>query len=468
MDDSLFSDQPAPKADDSLFSEEPAPKETGKLMSAFKGAANNIPLMPQAIAGGTSLVTGGDRPYSENLEQWNKEAGEAKKANPISYGTGAVLGAAAPLAIPGVGEAMEAAPVTSNALYGAANAISNKDLTKDLPGTLKEAGTGAVIGGAVGKAGEMIGNGLGALKSKLTPAAEHMEANISTGFLNLNSRGLKRLSEGLENPEKVANHVNQELNRLFPGFGDLTDTPGSKYQKLLDAHDEASSMIGQVIDATTAKGGALPEVDEAIGNLQNAASKYKAKTSPKNVDIFTTLNDARTDLEELKQSGQLTFENIYEVKKGIGESFNNVKYDNPGVDKAYGIVSDAIDKILDRVHAPDSAMKQQFDHAKDIFSFTSDLLPAMKGGVSRSATGVGGGLTNAGLATAGVIGHPLAWPALAVKNMGKYLAPDLGSNIAHKSLNAIKNAPNVVPSNLGQGLTQEVIDYINSKRGAKK
>src|SRR5579863_8620638 len=79
----------------------PKPSE---LESGLRGAANNFPMAPQAI----SAVEPGD--YSKNLTDWNAKAAEAKAANPVSYGIGATAGTLAPLAIPGVGEAMEAAP----------------------------------------------------------------------------------------------------------------------------------------------------------------------------------------------------------------------------------------------------------------------------------------------------------------------------------------------------------------------
>src|ERR1700686_2519167 len=107
MDDSLFVDAPHPDNNSDMFVNAPLPPS--QLESFGRGAANNVPLAPQAI----SALSPGD--YSPNLAQWNQKAAAAKATNPVSYGAGAVTGAIAPLAIPVVGEAMEAAPMATNA-----------------------------------------------------------------------------------------------------------------------------------------------------------------------------------------------------------------------------------------------------------------------------------------------------------------------------------------------------------------
>lgn len=339
-----------------------------------------------------------------------------------------------------------------------------------------EVGKAAEVGGEAAKVSEAIPKAPGYLKK----LGNRLESNVTAGALDLNSRGINRIVEGLDNPETAMNHINKKLNELFPNFIDLTDTAGSKYDKLLSAHNQASDVIGQVIDAITGKEGGMPEVDSAIDKLTQASAKFNGKTSTKNLEAFNELNDAKSTLQGLKDSGQLNFKNLYEVKKGIGEAFDNPRYDNPGVDKAYGIVSDAIDGILDRTTSPNPAQKEMFNHAKDIFSFTSDLLPAMKRGVTREIAGVGGGITNAGLATAGVMGHPAAWPALAGKTAAKVMAPDFGKNLVYKGMNALKSAPNVIPTaggmskaalaaflarqNQKKSLPDDISSYVNSRR----
>src|ERR1035438_4738899 len=90
-----------------------------KLESFGRGVENNFPLANQAIAAGSAAL--GDKDYSQNLAEQNQAISASKAANPISYGAGAVTGAVAPAFIPGVGEAMAAAPMASGAALGAAN-----------------------------------------------------------------------------------------------------------------------------------------------------------------------------------------------------------------------------------------------------------------------------------------------------------------------------------------------------------
>jgi hypothetical protein len=116
--------------------------QMGKAESFGRAAANNFPLAPQAIAG----LSSGD--YSKNMADWNQKAKEAKSTNPITYGAGAVTGAMAPLAIPGVGEAMAANPIAANAALGAASAMSNTDVLQHPEEAAKDVVKGGLIGGA--------------------------------------------------------------------------------------------------------------------------------------------------------------------------------------------------------------------------------------------------------------------------------------------------------------------------------
>ncbi len=339
------------------------------------------------------------------------------------------------------------------------------DLSKNPSEIAKNLGEGAVLGGTFGA----IGKGIGAAKSAFAPAAERMEANATAGALDLNSHAIRRLSPGSTSPEQVLTKINDKVQKLFPDLVGATDTAGSKLGKLIEAHDSASDLIGQVIDTTSQKtGGVLPEVDDAIQNLTKEANKIPGLTSARNLDAQAELKDAATTLGELQKSGQLTFKNLYEVKKGIGAAYHNPNLENAGIDKAYGILSDAIDKILDRTTIDNPTYKDGFDHAKDVFKFTSDLIPALKPGVAREAAGVGGGLLSAGLGTAAVMGHPAAIPAYAAKQAGKFLAPDLAQNLTYKGMNALKNSPNLLPKRTGQAVNQEMIDYLESKFGKKQ
>lgn len=443
-----------PKTD---WKSDPVIEEPSKLESFGRGVGNNVPFAPQVIAAGESATGMGDEGgYSKNLADWNAKALAAKTANPKTYGAGAVTGTIAPLLIPGVGEALEAAPVVGNAALGAANALSNEDLTKDLSGNLKKAAIGAGVGGTLGKAGEVVGNAVSALK----PAGARLEANATSNALNLGTFGVKRLAKGLENPEQVMLRVNKEVNELLPGFIELSDTAGSKFQKLTVLHDSAGKTIGSVVDSASEKmGGKLPEADEAIKELEEAASKYNKLTSARNADAKAELTDTVTRMKELQQNGQLNFKALQDIKSDIGDAYHNPNLDNPGIDKSYHVLTDKMDKILDRVEMPE--MKKQFILAKKAYKLTSDLLPAMKRGVAREVASTGGGLTNAALGAGAIFGHPLtAGAGYAAKTAAKLAAPDFAANAVYKGINALKNVPNPIPPYTGQAANQILNNYL--------
>lgn len=443
------------------WQDDPIVESPSKTESFVRGAANNFPLMPQAIAKGEAMTGLGDEGgYSKNMEDWNAKAAAAKTANPKTYGAGAVAGTLAPLAIPGVGTAMKAAPIAANAALGAANAVSNMDLSKSGTENIEEAGKGALVGGVFGKAGEVVGKGVGAIGRALKPAAERIESNATAGAIDLNSHAIRRLSPGNQNPETVMKTINEKVRRLFPDLVGYTDTAGSKLNKILVAHEQASDQIGKVVDDMTTKtGGALPEIDDAIVKLRQAASKYNGLTSAENLESKAQLNDNAATLEALQKEGKLDFRNLYEVKKGIGELFQKPNSVTSGTKQSFSIVSDTIDKILDRANIDNPAYKEAFKHMKEVFKFTSDLIPSMKPGVAREVAGVGGGILSAGLGTAAAMGHLMAVPAYVAKTATKLAAPDLGQNVAYKIVNAAKNSQGV-QGKIGAGMNQALNNFL--------
>lgn len=207
--------------------------DIGKLESFGRGAANNFPLAPQAIA---AMEPGG---YSKNLTDWNSKAQAAKSANPITYGAGAVTGALAPLAIPGVGEALESAPILGNAALGAAGAISNTDLTKDPLGTLKQAGIGAAIGGAT--AGAM---------QKFLPGEQ--------GLTNLAN---KKALQSVEMPSGIVGAMTPEERTSLGDFLQKNNLVGADKTKVLEQARSLSKQFGEKIGeiGDTAQGNIVPK-----------------------------------------------------------------------------------------------------------------------------------------------------------------------------------------------------------------
>lgn len=297
---------------------------------------------------------------------------------------------------------------------------------------------------------------------------QSIEANATAGALDLNTYGINKLTKRGENPETVILDLNKKIKELMPDAIELSDTPSSKYQKFLDADVAASQTIGHVIDQTTKQTGkTLPEAEAAINELRAEANsaRFKSATSQRNIDAKAELLDAANHLEELNKAGQLNFQNLYEVKKGIGEAYNNPNFDNPGIDKAYGIISDKINAIVDRASIQEPSLKNDFQHAKEVFKLTSKLLPVMKKGVSRDVAGAGGGLSNAALGAGAIFGHPLtAGAAYLGKTAAKLAAPDLMRNVAYKTVNAVKRMPNLPTPNINSAVAAYLASQYANKR----
>src|ERR1700743_1540528 len=118
---------------------DPIAPQIGPVEAAGRAALNNFPFAKQGAAALAPINPLADKSnYSDELEHLTQEAQQAKVQNPKAYGAGAVLGAGAPLAIPFVGEAMEAAPLATNAALGAASGMSDIDLKKNLGEAAKQ------------------------------------------------------------------------------------------------------------------------------------------------------------------------------------------------------------------------------------------------------------------------------------------------------------------------------------------
>jgi hypothetical protein len=330
----------------------------------------------------------------------------------------------------------------------------------------KPVSTAADFAPFLGGPAEEAGNAIEGTMGKMVPIGRRLEANATANAFDLGTYGVRKLAKGDQNPEEVLTNINKKVNELIPGMVNLSDTSASKYQKLFNAKDQAGQVIGQVVDATAAKeGGQIPEVQEAIQSLKTEMSKYNGMTSARNADARAELTDLITRMEGLQKVGKLDFRALQDMKSDIGQAYHNPNLDNHGIDQAYGILNDTMDKILDRTTVDNPEMKTGFDKAKQVYKLTSNLMPAMKRGVSREVAGTGGGLTSAALGAGAIFGHPLAAGAGYLgKTAAKLAAPDFAPNLAYKAINAAKNSsiPGIL-ANTPEGINRALQSYLISK-----
>lgn len=403
----------------------------GMLESAERGAANNFPLAPQAI----SALSPGD--YSQNLSQWNQKAAQAKAINPISYGTGAVAGAAAPLAIPGVGEAMEAAPIATNAALGVANAVSNTDLLKQ-PG---EAAKQAVLGGATGA-------GVGALMPSGATASDYLEdfANKkAVQALNIKPGELGVPGEQIQNMGNMANELGLmkgSTEEKFNTAKDMTQQIGKQIEDLgegkvlIDASPYQTNLLQHMADSA-----------QVLGEDNNPEIKMYQKAW-NNIGTGKTFDD----LQSLKTN----------YAKRAFDTYGNVK--DPVSFNIYKEISDAMESLA-KDHPEYPELKKNYE-----------TLMTMRDGLERNlqseqatggqTKGIGMMGRMGGAITGGNVPATLGASALLAP-VHPLWAASLASTIAMNPgamQSAARTAAKMAPKAIG-GATQELNDYLTSKYG---
>lgn len=279
---------PAGASDEEVLAQAQELFSPSKLESFGRGALNNFPLAKQMVAGGESALEGSD--YSKNLEDLTAKAATAKSANPKTYGAGAATGAIAPVFIPGVGEAMEAAPIASNAALGAADAVGDTDLTQNPGEIAKQAGKGALIGGVSSALLGKVGN---AIKGPLNDLGD------TQAVKTLGMKGLGKYS-----PEEV-----QELG----AFAREHDVVKGPLTDRLAQGRGINSAYGQMI-GDMGTGVKNPPID--IKPLEDAAAEWEGMAGTEANAQFKAYQDGAQNIKALGSNP--TFEDVGNLKSRYG------------------------------------------------------------------------------------------------------------------------------------------------------
>lgn len=276
----------------------------GKIGSFLRGIANQMPLGNQFA----SLVSKG--PYSQNLQAIKDITAQDKAQNPVSYGAGAVTGAVAPAAIPGVGELMVANPMTAGAIMGGANAISDTDIQKHPLQAAVQAGTGASTGallsGLINKIAPPVQN---VMESKANDLA-NKSINMPSGVLgDMTEEERQSLGSFLRNQGLVGRDKQQILNKAT----ELEDTYGQKIGEI------GTGMTKQGLTVEDSGMLTQPLVDKAeqFAMLEDpeANSMYKTYMAGAKAISSKGENPSWSDLQGLKQTyGDLAFKSNGEIK----------------------------------------------------------------------------------------------------------------------------------------------------------
>jgi hypothetical protein len=480
-----------PVTDPALLQQLNAP-DPGVLAAAGRGAANNFPLAPQAIAG----LSQGD--YSQNLTDWNAKAQAAKAAHPYAYGTGAVAGAVAPLAIPGVGEALEAAPVLGNAALGAANAISNTDLTKDPSKIAKEAAIGGVVGGAVGKGAQLLGGAMEGTATKLASYATSPEAVAA----RLENPAAFQAAPDVEHLPKTLPGIADKFDHAISGLSDAAHEKLSTSSFLQPTANDAGGaftkdqIIGTVDSARKSLGGAFgSDTQSAARALDNLGESLLAKRST------VSQNQVHDLIKQLDE--EIPWDKVWRTPENLSATDHSLievrtkldallKEQNPEYAAAMKPVSEEIQARTDFIkkfglqrvkgqgYLPTDSTAGKLGNSLQDYKIDSDrvlgntqeaigadlktplLAQQFKGPTPESPMGIGsrlgavagGAMGGKGLGLAGA-----GFGAVVGQRILRAPASEFGRGLAGRALDAIGNGSFGVPQNV----TGAVNDYVSSK-----
>lgn len=358
-----------------------------------RAAVNNLPLGGQLGAAGTAALS--DKPigYSESLQDWNQKASEAKQQHPIGYGAGAVTGSMAPLAIPLVGEAMEAAPVASGAALGAANAIGNTDVVQNPGEAAKQAA---------------IGLGTGATLGKLLPSGTAQEEGLEQ-FAN------KKAVQGLGLKPGMLGIPSEDLDDLGKFAYEAGLTQGSLEQRVNQTRDllkQTGAQIGSMGAGATPLTDASPFVERLHDKLKESA------------DVFG--HDANSETSVYRQAlanlskPNMTFDQLQQLKTAVGQrAFDSVgDIRNQAAADVYSIYKEAMKSIVDGSPQEYQEAMESYGKLKDIDgALTNQFQKEQSGGSQIKGFGLmgklgamitGGNVPATGAASVGSLatGHP--------------------------------------------------------------
>lgn len=368
--------------------------DIGPVEAAGRGALNNFPLAPQAVAGGESLFGKGD--YSSNMADINSKAAAAKAAHPVAYGAGSVAGTVAPLLIPGVGEALEAAPIASGAALGAAGAISNTDILKHPGEAAKEAAIGGAGGAVLGKLGDVFA-GAG------EPLAEKA-AGVRARGMGLSPKLLGNLE-----PEEVTEYGNfAKMHDLLNG-----DVEGA-LSRATEAKEAAGQEIGRIgasalpVETGAGRQDYIRPLLEKAKNLEGIAGAEADNRTLLN-GASNIVNKGKTfgDLQNLKTFyGQQAFDASHQVK-------------DPNAAAVYGTIKNMMNDVIDTAPEQYQDAMKTYKMANDAVSGLTRRLGAVRNGEAGQGIGFMGrilgrmpGQSNPAInlptaAAIGAAGHPM-------------------------------------------------------------
>lgn len=334
-------------------------------------SANTLPVLSGIYGAAKNIVTGSDQSASEaylndrNAAQSVQTAQE--KSNPITFGTGDIVGGSTLLAPAG---GSIGALAKAGALYGAGSNVGS-DLSK---GDLSNLGTNAISGAGEGAIGGVVGGLVGNAAS----GALKLAGNAISHAISPEAKQAFKLAasgEDLTNPEiqqKVINASVDYHNVLANNVEQIQKTLGQQKGDILSALDDLGVDHTPLINSIDDNIGQLKALSEKTGNSKELSSLDNAQkiltesklTLAKNPDSATAIDKIKQDIGD-EIYNQLpdaplhrNVKNILQNVRSDAQHYLESQSDNlKGTNVGYKDVTDALNSTgLDQIVPSPSEM----------------------------------------------------------------------------------------------------------------
>lgn len=344
--------------------------QTSTLGALGRGALDAVPFGTKAAAGAEAAV--GSDSYDKYLNELDSLLASDKAQHPIAHGAGETAGTLAPLAIPGVGEALEAETLAGRAGIGAGigalqGASNNRDASHLPTDILKSGALGAAVGPAAGALGDVASDAL----SKASSAADDFSNSSAVKTLGMRPATLGKMGE-----EDI-----QDLGKFAVDNGLTTGDLPTRLKTAQVLKQTYGNKIGEMGD----KAATLQDPTPYAEALKDQALPYASSQAPEANALAKTYHGGAQDIENLGPGA--SYQDIQELKGMYGnlafDAAHQVK--NPAAADVYGTLKQMQkDIIADSPEDYQNVMKGYSNSADITDGLQRQLGTARAGGSNRS------------------------------------------------------------------------------------
>lgn len=346
--------------------------------------------------------------YTKLRDEYRKENEKAARDNPLTYGAGAVAGS-----LPAFIASAPAGLARSSLLVGGTMGAGSAESIADIP---EEAAKSAALTAIAGKAGELVGRGVGTLAGKAASGLTGLSEKMAGKAMGMTKAQAKRLGaeqaaklsqKGLE--EKIVTPL-ASTEDMVTRTAALKETGGEMMESAYKQADETVSAFSPTEAAR--------RVEEKLGDFyRSPINKGEAKLLD-NVLESILMRGEKKQFIPLKEAQKLK-EEIGKVAFPKGMKPIQPSEKQIMARDAYKIISNYIDEVASSV---EGATAETLKKGKELYGTAKGIEPMLKDLQAKEAGNMTFGLPEllTGAGAGGV--HYLGFPAgvLAAKGAREY------------------------------------------------